>query len=160
RGALGLFFAQEDFRGIAVAKGLLPRHSSLWRYVSVQTFMDVFYPLFGDRPGPYHLVGILLHAANGAFLFALLSRRLSAPAALIASGFFAVHPAHFAAMYWQSARSDVLGATFALSTLALSLLSGKPRWLAVPCFALALLSKETFLLLPVALWLMQSWLRE
>ncbi len=159
RGALGLFFAQEDFRGLAVAKGLLPRHASLWRYVSVQTFMDVFYPLFGDRPGPYHLVSIVLHAANATMLFALLSRRLSAPAAFIASALFATHPAHFAAVYWQSARSDVLGTTFALATVALSLLQGKSRWLAVPCFAMALLSKETFLLLPVGLWLLESWRR-
>ena len=64
RGALAMFFAQEDFRGIAAARGILPRHSTPWRYVSVQAFMDVCYPCFGDRARPYHLVSNALHAAN------------------------------------------------------------------------------------------------
>jgi hypothetical protein len=157
RGALDLFFAQEDFRGLAVAKGLLPRHASLWRYLSVQAFMDVFYPLFGDAPKPYHAVGFLLHIANATFLFALLAKRLATAPAVIAAGFFATHPALFTAMYWLSARSDILATTFAMCALAASLRQDKIRWWAVPCFALSLLSKESVILLPVGIWLVRRW---
>jgi hypothetical protein len=157
RGALGLFFAQEDFRGLAVAKGLLPRHASLWRYVSVQTFMDVCYPVFGDSPKSYHAVSIGLRIANATLLFRLLAKRLAPAAALIAAGFFATHPALFTAIYWLSARSDVLATTFALCTLVAALRRAKDRWLAVPCFALGLLSKESIILFPVVVWLIRRW---
>jgi hypothetical protein len=156
RGALGLFFAQEDFRGLAVAKGLLPRHATLWRYVSVQTFMDLFYPVFGEHPWPYHLTSLALHAANAFLLFRLMARRLAPVAALVAASFFATHPALFTALYWQSARADLMATTFALCTVALVLRQGRERWLAVPAFALALLSKESVILLPPALWLIVS----
>lgn len=154
---MGLYFAQEDFRGIAVAKGLLPRHAPLWRYVSVQGFMDLFYPLFGDHPKPYHFVSIALHAANAIFLFSLLARRLAPAAAMIAAAFFATHPALFTAIYWQSARSDILAMTFALCTVALALRRGPERWLAVPSFTLAVLSKESVVFLPLAMWLIRRW---
>jgi hypothetical protein len=124
RGALNLYFAQEDFRGLAVAKGLLPRHASLWRYISVQAFMDLFYPLFGTHSKPYHFVSLALHAANSVLLFSLLARRLAPAAAMVAAAFFATHPALFTAIYWQSARSDILATTFALCTVALTLRQG------------------------------------
>lgn len=149
RGALHLYFAQEDFRGLAVAAGLLPRYDHLWRYVSVQAFMDVFYPLFGTHAARYHAVSLGLHALNAALLFALLARLLERPAALVGSMFFAVHPALFTAVYWQSARSDVLAVTFALATLLLVLGVGPARWLALATFALSILSKESTILLPV-----------
>lgn len=84
RGTLEVFFAQEDFRGLAVAAGVLPRHEPLWRYVSVQAFMDVTHPWFGNRAWPYHAAGLALHALNAGLLFAVLRRhaprrRSSAP---------------------------------------------------------------------------------
>ena len=155
RGALELYFAQDDFRGLAVAKGLLPRHATLWRYVSVQAFMDLFYPVFKDHPRPYHVVSMALHVLNACFLFSLLTRRLTPAAALIAASFFATHPALFTALYWQSARGDLLATTFALCTVTLALRRGRERWLAVLTFALALLSRESVILLPLAVWLVR-----
>ena len=159
RGALSLFFAQEDFRGLAVAKGLLPRHSVPWRYASVQAFMDISYPLFGVHPEPYHLVSLALHALNSVVLFQLLARRLTPSAAVVGAGFFATHPALFTAIYWLSARSDLLATTFALVAFALAIRRGRERWLAVPAFAIALLSKESVILMPVAVWLIRRWAR-
>ncbi len=89
-------------------------------------------------------------------LFLLLARRLAAPAALLGAAFFAVHPALFTTLYWISARSDLLAAGFALLATALALRDDRARWLAVPAFALALLSKESVLLAPAALWLMRA----
>lgn len=159
RGALNLYFAQEDFRGLAVAAGVYPRHTHLWRYVSVQAFMDVFYPLFRDRAWSYHAVSLVLHCLNAGLLFAFLSRYLTKPAALIGASFFAVHPALFTALYWQSARADILAASFALLTVILALRSGRERWLAVPTFALSLLSKESTLPLPAVIALLVWWRR-
>jgi hypothetical protein len=157
RGAIAMFFAQDDFRGFAVAAGLQPRHEALWRYVSVQLFMDVLFPLFGQRPWPYHLVVLGLHCANATLLYALLARMFRGPAALIAACFFAVHPAHFTALYWLSARADVMATTFALCAIALALRHGRERWLAVPTLALALLSKESVLGVSVIVVLLQWW---
>jgi hypothetical protein len=126
----------------------------LWRYVSVQAFMDLFEPLFRDRALPYHVVSLGLHGLNAALLFWLLSRRASKSAALIGAAFFAAHPAHFTALYWLSARADLLATTFALLTVLLALRRGRERWLAIPAFALSLLSKESTLLLPVVIALL------
>jgi hypothetical protein len=102
-------------------------------------------------------VSIALHAANAIFLFSLLARRLAPAAATIAAAFFATHPALFTAIYWQSARSDILAMTFALCTVALALRRGPERWLAVPSFTLAVLSKESVVFLPLAMWLIRRW---
>src|SRR5262245_26783891 len=155
RGALSLYFAQEDFRGLAVATGILPRHDNLWRYVSVQTFMDVFYPLFRDHARGYHAVSLGLHALNAILLFSLLTGLLSIPAAFVGSMFFAVHPSLFTALYWQSARGDILAVTFGLTTLLLKGKAGRRRWFSIPIFALSLLSKESTLLLPAVAALLQ-----
>ena len=157
RGGLNLYFAQEDFRGLAVGAGVYPRHQHLWRYVSVQAFMDVFYPLFRDRPWPYHAVSLAFHCVNGALLFALFSRHLTKQAAIVGATFFVVHPALFTALYWQSARADILAGTFALTTVILALRPGRERWLAVPSFALSLLSKEATVSLPAVIALLAWW---
>jgi hypothetical protein len=157
RGALRLYFAQEDFRGLAVAAGIYPRHWQLWRYLSVQTFMDVFYPFFRDRPWPYHAVSLALHCLNAGLLFILLGKPVSRSAALIGATFFAVHPALFTALYWHSARADILAAFFALVTFVLALRRGRERWVAAPAFACALLSKESVLPLPAVIWLWERW---
>jgi hypothetical protein len=94
---------------------------------------------------------------NASLLFAVLSRRLTKPAALVGASLFAVHPALFTALYWQSARADILAATFALCTMILALRPGRDRWFAVPVFALSLLSKESMLPLPLVVLLLQKW---
>ena len=157
RGALHTYFAQEDFRGLAVATGVLPRFAALWRYVSVQSFMDVCWPLFHDRSMPYHAVVLGLHALNAILLFALLRPSCGRAAAVVGATFFAVHPVLFTALYWQSARADVLAATFGLVTVILALRSGGERWLAVPAFVLALLCKESILPLPAAFYALERW---
>lgn len=146
--ALGVYFAQEDFHGLAIAAGVEPRHAQLWRYVSVQAFMDVVHPLFGTNPRPYHAVALALHALNAGLLFAWLSSRVRPLAALIGASLFAAHPASFTALYWISARADLLAATFALTVLLTANRTDRLRWLAVPAFLLSLISKESTLLLP------------
>lgn len=106
--------------------------------------------LLGWGPAGFHLINILLHAANAALVMAL-ARRLGVPgwAAAIAATLFAVHPAAAWPVASIVARVDLLPACFLLlAWLALS----KPRAAGSPLgsavltgmfFLLALLSKES-----------------
>ena len=85
---------------------------------------------FGDRAAPYHAVSLGFHALNAVLLFTLCARHLSKPAALVGATFYAVHPALFTAVSWQSERGDLLAVSFALLAVLLALRSGASRWLA------------------------------
>jgi hypothetical protein len=153
-GALGQFFAADDFPALARAAGMLPRLASPWRLLSGQLYFDLLRPLAGLDPRGYHAAGLLLHAGCCALLFALLRRRVSAPAALVGTAWFATHPAHTTALYWVSGVGGPLSLLLTLATVALVPRPGRERWLAVPLFAAALLARESVLLLPLALWAM------
>jgi hypothetical protein len=83
------------------------------------------YVLGGMDPWGYHLVNVLLHAANAA-LFYVVARRLLAAgagredartlsvAAAIAALVFGVHPLRVEPVAWITGRPDVLCATFVL----------------------------------------------
>jgi hypothetical protein len=149
--ALTGYFAQDDFAGLARAAGLLPRLSGAWRFISGQVYFDLMRGAAGLDPAPYHLASLAAHAACAALLALLLARRFSAPAAALAATAFATHPALFTALYSISGIGEILALLFALlATLAITS-RGAVRWLALPAFALSLLSKESTLLLPVAL---------
>jgi tetratricopeptide (TPR) repeat protein len=74
--------------------------------------------LFGMNPAGHHLVNLLLHAANGALLFALLIQltgrawRSAAVAAI-----FALHPLRVESVAWVAERKDLLAALFSLAAL-------------------------------------------
>jgi hypothetical protein len=103
---------------------------------------------WGLNPAGYHLTNLLLHASSSSLVFGLGRRLGGVLTGVVAGLIFAVHPASHEAVYWISARFDVL-ATF-LTLLALLLLTGSPRaYVAgVVVFALALLAKESALALP------------
>jgi Flp pilus assembly protein TadD len=107
--------------------------------------------LTGAAPWGFHLVNVLLHAAVSGFLFLLLRRRLSERAALAAACVFAVLPIHVEAVAYLSSRSELLVLLFSL--LALLDFSGKESaWRRGLLWqALALLTKEQAVLLPVFL---------
>jgi tetratricopeptide (TPR) repeat protein len=71
-------------------------------------------------PGPlvFHLVNLLLHAANAALVFGLLRRLVhDRLAALAAALIWAVHPLRVESVAWISERKDVLYALFFLLAL-------------------------------------------
>src|SRR6266516_702754 len=149
--ALGYFFSQDDFAKLATVVGLAPRLAGPWRYLGNQLFYDLLQPLAGLDPYPYHLASLACHIGCSLLLLARLSRRVSPPAALAGSVFFAVHPALFGALYWVSVIADSLSLLLALTALAFAEAPGRRRWLALPLFALSLVSKESTLLLPLVL---------
>lgn len=151
RGALDLYFSQDDFAILARIAGLEPRLPGPSRLISAQAYFDLLRPLAGRDPRAWHLASLGLHLAVSLLLYALLARRVRRPAALAGAAFFAVHPALFAAVYWIAAVTDPLAALFTLLTVAAWRHPGAWRWTALPLFALALLSKESALPLPLAL---------
>ncbi len=156
-GSLAYFFSQDDFAALARARGLLDPLPGLWRWLSGTAYFSLMRPL-GLSAGVYHAVNLLAHAACAGILYALLRRRFSAPAAFLGALFFGAHPALYTAVYWVSTLNEILALLFALLSIACAARPGATAWASVPLFALSLLSKETTLLLPAALWISPGWL--
>ena len=98
----------------------------------------------------FHLTNVALHAI-ASLLVAVLGRRLyGRRVALVGGLLFALHPASHEAVYWIAARFDLLATCFMLASLLWLLRDDAASyWIGVVCFALALLSKESALSLPV-----------
>jgi len=76
------------------------------------------YSLFGRNAWGYHLMNVLLHAANAILLFLVL-RRMTGEfwPSLLAATVFAVHPLRVESVAWVSERKDVLAGLFFMLTL-------------------------------------------
>jgi protein O-mannosyl-transferase len=136
----------------------------------------VVYMIWGLNPLGYHLVNLLLHAANAVLVYFLIlalfqhaganngqGRGLGTyVAAAIGALFFAIHPLRVEAVAWATERREVLSACFLMLTLFAYLrmvdVAGprgetRRKWLGVSlgCYALSLLSKASGMTLPVVL---------
>ena len=106
--------------------------------------------LWGLDGRGFHLTNVVLHALATLLVFALARRLVDGTAALVASLLFALHPASHEAVYWIAARFDLLATSLMLaSLLCLSQDETVFYWTGVGCFALALLSKESAISLPI-----------
>jgi tetratricopeptide (TPR) repeat protein len=109
----------------------------------------------GGRPLAYHATNVALHAAAAALFHALLGRlALGRGVALAAALLFAAHPALAAAVAWIPGRNDSLLAVFVLAAWLLFAADSERPSLAsraghLACFALALLTKETAVVVPL-----------
>ena len=110
--------------------------------------------LWGLEPLGYHIVNVMLHAANAALLLVLL-RKLGVPGGWLVAALFALHPVCVESVAWVTERKNVLSGLFyflaALSYLRFDATS-RYRWFGVTllCFVLALCSKTVTASLPVA----------
>ncbi len=109
----------------------------------------------GLRPFGYHLTNLALHAV-ASVLFWLVLRRfaLGRAMSLAAALFFAVHPVLASAVAWVPGRNDLLLAVFVLAAwLCFMRDMERPSWvdrsLHLAFFALALLTKETAVCVPL-----------
>ena len=129
------------------------RQYNFWRPAQIMSYFFDF-RIWMLNPLGFHLGNILLHFLCSGALFWFLwtvfaDRRLATFAAL----FFAVHPAHSEAISFISGRADpLLLLFFLLSFVFLLKDTGRPRplflFLCLGAYALALLSRESALLLP------------
>jgi hypothetical protein len=105
---------------------------------------------WGWRPGGFHITNVALHAVNTLLVFALARRLMAPSAAALAAALFAAHTSNQEAVYWISARFDLLSTCGVLATVLLAT-RPQPAWTAVAMgtFALGLLSKEAALAAPI-----------
>jgi hypothetical protein len=115
------------------------------------------YRLFGMEPVAFHAVNMLLHAAAVVAFFLLLEglgfpRRVG----VIAGCLFAVDPLHVEAVSWITGMMETLMAALSLASLACFVY--KRRVASVLLAGAAMLVKETALILPVLIFLIE-WYR-
>jgi tetratricopeptide (TPR) repeat protein len=112
--------------------------------------------LSGWRPWAFHLVNVLAHAGASALLARLsLARGLPRPAALAAGLVFATAPAMSESVAWIAGRTDAFATAFTLAAILLARAGrtrtsgAREKTASLACVALALLSKESALVLPL-----------
>jgi tetratricopeptide (TPR) repeat protein len=121
---------------------------------------------WGLNPAGYHLVNVLLHAANAVLVWRVL-KRLRIPGAWLAAAIFALHPVQVESVAWITERKNVLMGFFFLLTLWgwIKFIDEQTRrswrfyFLALAMCALALSAKTTACTLPAALLLI-LWLKK
>lgn len=124
--------------------------------------------LFGSDTLGYHVVNVVLHAANALLLWLVL-RALEVPGALLAAAIFALHPVHAESVAWISERKNVLSGFFFLSAVLAWLRASPPTqdrmvhrgWYGacLAFFVMALLAKTVACSLPAVILLLVWWKR-
>jgi len=127
------------------------------------------YQLFGPSARGFHLASLLVNAGVVLLVFLVTLRMFrSAAVALLAAGIFALHPIHSEAVDWIAAVTELELAFFYLLTFGFFLAGARadgkfsvPLQIAMAgSFALALLSKEQALTLPLLATLYEHFFRE
>lgn len=121
----------------------------------VMLFYTFEFSLWGERPLFYHLVSILLHCTNVFLVYFLIQRLLqNRKISFLGALLFAAHPLHTETISYLPSRGDLFAALFSLA--ALLSFSSSRRFLegaSTLFFALALLSKESAVILPLVLFI-------
>jgi protein O-mannosyl-transferase len=124
----------------------------------------VTYALFGGRPLGWHLLAITMHLVVTGLTYILI-RKITGEitTAWLAALIFGVHPIHHEVVAWVTGMVESLFAIFFLLAFLAYLRSrkeAKAQWMTLSCFfyALAVLSKETAIILP-ALVFAHGWSR-
>jgi hypothetical protein len=159
------FFAQDDFvflerasRGLAdAAGGFFDARPGQFRPLTKGVYFALTWPLFGLHATPFHIISILLHAANALLLGAFL-RRLGINSAVsrFVAVLFAVTVAYMETVAWVSCVQQLLGMLFLLIALnhgldAMTRGAQRARVIAAVAFAAALASYEQTLAMPAVL---------
>ena len=138
------------------------KQTGLWNPLVWLSYM-FDYRTYGLYAGGYHLTNLIFHILSALLLFWLFHRMTGAiwKSAFVAI-FFAIHPLHVESVAWISERKDVLSVFLGLLTLCLYVYyTEKPvikRYLIVLfCFACALMSKPTVVILPISMILLDYW---
>src|SRR5438132_2061792 len=166
------FLDNPHYRGLAWTHIRWMWTTHLGHYIPLTWMtLGLDYLLWGMNPFGYHLMSLLLHAANAVVFFFVVHRILTLAlpspserghALAVAAGFaalvFAIHPLRVESVAWVTERRDVLSGLFYLSAILMYLRAcergARGRgwyWAAVGLFAGALLSKSMVVNLPFVL---------
>ena len=176
-------FISDDDTHLTANPALTARHGlkMIWTKLAVgryypltQTTFWVQRRLWGLHPMPYHLVNVLLHAANAVVLYFLL-RQLRIPAAWLAAMVWALHPVNVESVAWIAELKNTQSGLFFFLSLLFFLRFAEQkqriiRWYseyvagfwyvaAFGCGVAAILSNATTAVLPLALLLAVRWQR-
>ena len=138
--------------------------SNYYRPIMTLEFL-LSYQIAGPVPFSFHMVSILLNGIAVWLVFLILRRLSDERVALVAAGLFALHPIHTEPVAWIASVGDLDLAVFYLATFLfyLKLRESKakawPRAMMCISFALAMLSKETAITLPVLAMLFEHFYR-
>jgi hypothetical protein len=160
---LRIGFLGDDIVLLAQAPGrgmdtLLPSPDSVfYRPVGMLFTWQLGWGLWGFNPLPFHIAGLMMHAAASLALGLWLAEAtLKRSLGWLAGALFAVFPLHVEAVGWIAAQWDLLAVMFGLLGLWLFTIwwrRGTRMWvyaLSVLCYGLGLFSKESLLtFLPV-----------
>jgi protein O-mannosyl-transferase len=120
------------------------------------------HPLWGSNPAGYHFTNILLHILVALALYKFINIVFdNVSLAYLTSALFVTHPLHTEAVAYISGRGDLLAVLFMLVSFILYI--GKRKSLHIPMmisYCLALLSKESALILPFMLLIYHYTLEE
>jgi len=135
--------------------------AAFYRPLSTQVFFFVFQKLFGLNAWPYYLFVFLVFGFSLWLVYRLAKAIFkNEKQSLLALVFYSLSVTHFTRLYFLSAFQEILMTTFVL--LAILSYLRKPSWktnlLTALFFVLALLSKETAIVLPLILVLI-DWLK-
>ena len=134
--ALSVGFTSDDFFILARVKEFGGLGHPL-AYFSASGFFEYYRPLtflshaadwqfWGLNPLGYHITNVALHAGSSV-LICLLGYRLGGrTTGAVAGALFALHPAGQEAVYWISARFDLLATGLGLASLLLYSSDGRP----------------------------------
>ena len=132
---------------------VIESQSGMYRPLTAFSYLTDYH-VNGDSPRGFHLTNVVLNAIVCALVFLVLLDLFDALlTALLAALFFAAFPMHVENVAWISGRTDIFATLFMLaSLLCYGWWRRKGGWAApvgaVLCFALALLGKETAVVLP------------
>ncbi len=132
-----------------------PSHAEFYRPLTILSYA-VDWQLAGGRPGWFHGVNTLLHAAAAVLVVLVLARWLPGAAAVAAGLFYAVHPVHVEGVASLVSRAELL---VAVGLLAAVLAARRGWWtVAIICAAVAMFSKEHGVITGVVI-LLDNWLQ-
>src|SRR5581483_1788985 len=158
---------EDDYPSLAQAQALGgPRdlaallHNTVFRVRATSVWsMYWMWKAFHLRPMAYHGLSLLLHVFNTWLVFAIARAwpRIGAAGAFWAAAFFGVQEGHQEAVMWFTAINELWMFVFGAATLWFGVIQGR-RVLGLVLFALALVSKEsTVILLPLFWLVIPSW---
>jgi protein O-mannosyl-transferase len=126
----------------------------------------LFYQVAGAVPISFHIANVALNVVVVLLVFSVVRRLSGERVGLIAAGLFALHPLHTESVAWVAGVTDLELSVFYLLTFLFYLRLPEPEkgygWRAAMCgsFALALLSKEQAMTLPVLVTLFEHFYRD